>query len=320
MREIDRRVYLQKHKNESKLSLRKQCKLIKVSRSSFYYEPRPIDDQPLIDAIIKIWTEDHSKGYRMITHDLRTYYKFLVNSKRVRRLMLKLGIKGIIPKRNLSKNKKPLYKYPYLLKNLIINQANLVWSTDISYVKLSAGYMYLIAIIDVYSRCILGYEVSNTLDTEPCIRCLERCIAKYGAPVIMNTDQGVQYTSHEWINKLKEHNIQISMDGKGRWADNVWIERFWRTIKYCSIFMHGVETVKDLKAEVKKFVKYYNERRLHSSLNYRPPMSVYKQCRAANDGQFIQLCCSIAAHKIKKEKDRNKYEKRAKQQQMKYAA
>ncbi len=103
MREIDRRAYLQKHKNESKLSLRKQCKLIKVSRSSFYYEPRPIDDQPLIDAIIKIWTEDHSKGYRMITHDLRTYYKFLVNSKRVRRLMLKLGIKGIIPKRNFWK-------------------------------------------------------------------------------------------------------------------------------------------------------------------------------------------------------------------------
>lgn len=109
------------------------------------------------------------------------------------------------------------------------------------------------------------------------------------------------------------------MDGKGRWADNVWIERFWRTIKYCSIFMHGVETVKDLKAEVKKFVKYYNERRLHSSLKYRPPMSVYKQSNAANDGQFVQLCCSIAAHKIKKEKDRAKYAKQAKQQ-MKYAA
>ena len=110
------------------------------------------------------------------------------------------------------------------------------------------------------------------------------------------------------------------MDGKGRWADNVWIERFWRTIKYCSIFMHGVETVKDLKAEVKKFVKYYNERRLHSSLNYRPPTSVYTQSNATNDGQFVQLCCSIAAHKIKKEKARVKYEKRAKQNHTKYAA
>jgi putative transposase len=308
---------LQKHHTESQLSLRRQCELLGVSRSSFYYEPRSTNDQQLIDTILKIWTEDQSKGYRMITADLRTYYQYLVNGKRVRRIMHKLGIKGIIPKRNLSKNKKPLYRYPYLLENLVINQANMAWSIDISYLKLPSGYMYLIAIIDVYSRCILGYEISNTLDTEPNIRCLERCISKYGAPVIMNTDQGVQYTSHDWINKLKEHNILISMDGKGRWADNITIERFWRTIKYCSIFMQGVETVKDLKSEVKRFVKYYNERRLHSSLNYRPPMSVYQQSIAANDAQYFRLYCDIAAYKVQKEKDKLKYEKRITQ---KYAA
>lgn len=308
---------MQKHHTECQLSLRRQCKLIGVSRSSFYYEARPVENQHLIDAILKIWTEDQSKGYRMITAELRSYYKYLINGKRVRRIMRKLGIKGIIPKRNLSKNKKPLYRYPYLLKNMVINQANMAWSIDISYLKLPCGYMYLIAIIDIYSRCILGYEISNSLDTEPSIRCLERCILKYGAPVIINSDQGIQYTSHEWINKLKEYNIQISMDGKGRWADNIIIERFWRTIKYCSIFMYGIETIKDLKSEVRRFVKYYNESRLHSSLDYRPPMSVYKQCIAVNDARHIQPYCDIATYLRQKEKDKLKYEK---QNTQKYAA
>ena len=206
---------MQKYYTECSLSLRRQCELLSVSRSSFYYDHRQTDSQDLNDVILKIWNEDQSKGYRMITADLRTYYKYLVNGKRVRRIMHKLGIQGILPKRNLSKNKKPLYRYPYLLKNMIINQANMAWSIDISYLKLPSGYMYLIAIIDVYSRCILDYEITNTLDTEPNIDCLERCIAKYGTPVIMNTDQGVQYTSHEWINKLKEHNIRYQWTVKG---------------------------------------------------------------------------------------------------------
>lgn len=296
-----------KHRKESTLSIRQQCEILGVSRSSFYYEPEPPKDQHIVDAIYKIWDDDQSKGYRMITHDLRMYYKLQINDKRVRRIMRKLGIKGIIPKRNLSKNKKPLYKYPYLLKNLFINRANMAWSTDISYVKLPSGYMYLIAIIDIYSRSILGYEISNNLETDFCIRCLERCIAKYGTPVILNTDQGCQFTSHEWINKLKQHGIQISMDGKGRWVDNVIIERFWRTIKYCSIFMYGVESVKELRHEVGKFVKYYNEKRLHSSLGYQTPMSVYKQCMAINDHQYFVLYCDIEMYRIKREKERLKY-------------
>ena len=243
----------------------------------------------------------------MIVQDLLTYYKLSVNSKRVRRIMLKLGIKGIIPKRNLSKNKKPVYKYPYLLKNLMISRANMVWAIDITYLKLPSGYMYLIAIIDVYSRCILSYEISNGLETEPCVRCLERCIARYGPPAIMNSDQGCQFTSHEWSNTLKKHEIQISMDGKGRWADNVIIERFWRTIKYCSIFMFGLETVKELKSEVKRFVKYYNERRLHSALKYQAPMLVYQDSIAANDTGYVMLICDIKTHQLKLEQDKLKY-------------
>ena len=289
------------------MSIRQQCKILGVSRSSFYYEPEPSKDEQIIDIIYKIWTEDQSKGYRMITHDLRVYYNLHVNHKRVRRIMHKMGIKGIIPKRNLSKNKKPLYKYPYLLKNLLINRANMVWSTDISYLKLPSGYMYIIAIIDVYSRSILDYEISNNLEADFCIRCLERCIKKYGVPVILNTDQGVEFTSHNWINKLKDNGIQISMDGKGRWADNIIIERFWRTIKYCSIFMYGVESVKELKQEIKKFIVYYNSKRLHSALKYQTPMSVYEKCLAANDEHNFMLFCDIETYRKKQEKERLKY-------------
>lgn len=298
---------MQAHNAETELSIRQQCKILGINRSSLYYDPKPNDDEHLIDAIFKIWTDDQSKGYRMITQDLRFYNKIHVNEKRVRRIMRKIGIKGIIPKRNLSKNKNPVYKYPYLLKNLLINRANMVWSTDISYVRLPGGYMYLIAIIDIYSRSILGYEISNNLETDFCIRCLERCIAKYGTPVILNTDQGVQFTSHDWINKLEEHGIQISMDGKGRWMDNVFIERFWRTIKYCSIFMHGIESIKELKQEVNKFVKYYNERRLHSSLSYQTPMSVYQQCLAVNDSKYFVLYCDIELYRKKRGEQRLKY-------------
>jgi putative transposase len=280
---------LQLNHNACELSISKQCELLSMPRSSFYYESKAVDETDLCALIHQIWSDDQSKGYRMIAADLREYHDMRINTKRVRRIMSKLKIMGIIPKRNLSKNKKPQYKYPYLLKQLLVGRANLVWCTDITYLKLPSGYMYLIAIIDVYSRCILGYEISNNLEAEFCINCLERCIAKYGAPAILNTDQGVQFTSHAWINKLKEHNIHISMDGKGRWADNIWIERFWRTIKYCNIFMHGAETVGELKLLVHNFVQYYNERRLHSVHNYKTPMSIYKPSIMENQNNLFQF-------------------------------
>ena len=280
---------MQSNHQNNDLSLTKQCELLGVSRSSVYYESKVVDENNLSGLIHKIWSDDQSKGYRMITADLRMYHNQIINSKRVRRIMSKLKIMGIIPKRNLSKNKKPLYKYPYLLRRLMVGRANMVWCTDITYLKLPSGFMYLIAIIDVYSRAILSYEISNNLETEFCLSCLERAIAKYGAPAILNTDQGVQFTSHAWIIKLKEHKIYISMDGKGRWADNIWIERFWRTLKYCNIFMHGVETVAELKQLVRKFVKYYNEKRLHSVHNYQTPMNMYEMSIVNNKGQLFQF-------------------------------
>jgi len=298
---------LREHHLDSNISIRKQCEILNVSRSSFYYEAKPAKDQHIIDVIYKIWSEDQSKGYRMITHDLRVYYKLHVNHKMVSRIMRKIGIKGIIPKRNLSRNNKLLYKYPYIINNLCISRSNMVWATDISYVKLPTGYMYLIVIIDIYSRCILEYEISNNLGVDFCVRCLERCINKYGIPVILNTDQGVQFTSHEWVNMLNEYDIQISMDGKGRWADNIIVERFWRTIKYCSIFMNGVETIFELKHEVNKFINYYNNKRLHSALKYQAPMTVYKQLLSSNDRQDFILYCDIETYRKKMEKQRLKY-------------
>lgn len=307
---------------KDKLSVREKCKLLDVNRSSIYYTNRPKADRLIASKIAQIWSEDQSKGYRMITQDLREYHKMQINGKRVRRVMKSMKIKGITPKRNLSKNDKPTYKYPYLLKNLLVNRANMVWATDITYVKLPTGYMYIIAIIDVHSRCVLAEEISNDLTTEPCIRCLEKCIKQYGTPEILNSDQGVQFTSKDWIEKLQAYNIKISMDGKGRWADNIWIERFWKTIKYCSIFMYGVETVAELKARVTEFIKYYNERRLHSALGYKTPMSVYNHCIATNTNS-LALFCDINDHKIRLKLAKARRDKiilKQERQRIKYAA
>lgn len=177
------------------LSLRKRYSLLLLSRSTLYYKPIADKDTDLETMILDIWLEHNNKGWRTIQADLLAYNKRKVNHKRIRRIMKKLGISGILPKANTSKSEKAHYKYPYGLKNLPINKANMAWCSDITYIKLPQGFVYLVAIVDIYSRRILDYEISNTLETEFCIRCLERCINKYGNPVIFNTDQGVQYTS-----------------------------------------------------------------------------------------------------------------------------
>ncbi|MBP7847519.1 MAG: IS3 family transposase [Burkholderiales bacterium] len=278
---------------QNKLSLRVRCDLLNINRSGLYYKPVSSKDDDLCSKIWDIWLEHNNKGWRSIQADLAEYHDLVVNHKRVKRLMRKLGIHGILPKKNTSKSDKTHYKYPYLLKNMNIYRANQAWCSDISYVKLPQGHVYLVAIVDIYSRRILDYAISNTLEAEFCIRCLERCIQKYGAPVIFNTDQGVQYTSHEWINVLERNNIIISMDGKGRWADNVWIERVWRTIKYECIFMYGIENLLELKSELNKYISYYNTRRLHSSLGYKAPTFYYEASVSKHALDDIILYCEF---------------------------
>ncbi len=193
----------------------------------------------------------------------------------MQRIMGVLGIHGILPKRNLSKPGDLQYKYPYYLGGMNIHMPNQVWGTDLTYVKLPTGTMYVISLLDVFSRFIVGYVITNTLDTSGCIECLDQALTHHGTPQLLNSDQGCQYTSHAWENKLQQHDITISMDAKGRWADNIYVERFWRTLKYECIFALGIETVAQLHLEVEKYVNYYNTRRLHSALGYKTPASVY---------------------------------------------
>ena len=265
--------------------------MLSVNRSGLYYKEVADKNVDLKSLILDIWLERNNKGWRSIQADLKEYHGMTVNHKKVQRLMHELGIRGILPRKNTSKSDKASYKYPYGLKNLEICRANMAWCSDISYVKLPQGHVYLVAIVDIYSRMILDYEISNTLNAESCIRCLERCIKEYGAPAIFNTDQGVQYTSDAWIDILNQHEIQISMDGKGRWADNIWIERIWRTVKYECIYLLGIENLLELKVALKDYIAYYNNKRLHSSLGYKQPAKYYEFSMQENMGKEYLIYC-----------------------------
>lgn len=285
--------------NQCNISLRRRCILLSVSRGGLYYKPvKDNNNVDLCSLMLDIWLESNNKGWRTIQADLEEYHGINVNHKKLRRLMHKLNIRGILPKKNTSKSNSKHYKYPYLLKNMEMNQANIAWCSDITYIKLPQGHVYLVAIVDIYSRMILDYEISNTLDAEFCIRCLERCIKKYGVPAIFNTDQGVQYTCSDWINVLTQHGITISMDGKGRWADNIWIERIWRTIKYECIKLFGVESLTELKLVLRDYIVYYNSRRLHSSLGYKQPAKYYAASMQLNENKDYLIYCKIGKNTV----------------------
>jgi putative transposase len=200
---------------------------------------------------------------------------YLINRKRLKRLMEIVNWCTLYTKPNTSRATQTDYKYPYLLKGLSICRRNQVWQIDITYIPMAAGYMYLVAIIDVYSRYIVGWSVSNTMTAEWCAEVLEEAVYRHGIPEIVNTDQGSQFTSHVFIGMLQKHKITISMDGKGRAIDNIYIERFWRTIKYEDIYLKVYEDGRALDKGVEKFILFYNERRIHQSLSYQTPMSKY---------------------------------------------
>ena len=235
----------------------------------------------VMGKIADLWKDDPSRGARQILHYLiREGYR--ISRKKVRDLMKLLGIESMLTKLNLSKPNKAHKKYPYLLRGVKITHINQVWSTDITYIKLGKGYIYLTVIIDWYSRKILSWRLSNTLDNSFCIDALNEAISKYGRPEIFNTDQGTQYTASNFIKVLKDNDIKISMDGKGRAIDNIYIERFLRTVKYEHIFLWRFDSVNELKASLRHYFKRYNERRLHKSLDYRTPNEVYYKTRIAD--------------------------------------
>jgi len=269
------------------ISLNKQCKLLNVSKSSLYYKPsKPFStssDLKLLDAINKIYSDFPSYGYRRIHAQLQ-YDGYNVGKKFVKKAMKYMGIEALYPKPNTTISNKAHYKYEYLLKEfrnyagqVVVDMTNQVWSTDITYIKLEKGFVYLAAIIDWHSKKILSWKLSNTMDISLTTSVLKEALALYPKPEIFNTDQGSQYTSKAHTGILKRHDIKISMDGKGRATDNICIERFWRTIKYEEIYLNEYKNIKQLNRAIGKYMDLYNKRRLHSSIEYKTPNEVYYQ-------------------------------------------
>ena len=211
-------------------------------------------------------------GYRKVAIALK---HMEVTRKQVRRIMKKAGLRAIYPGKWLSIPSKMHKKYPYLLRDKDIWLPNQVWATDITYIKLAGGHVYLVAIIDLFSRKVLSWRLSNTLDTEFCISALEEAIMTYGVPAIFNTDQGCQFTSEAFTDKLEDYKIRISMDGKGRALDNVYIERLWRSLKYEEIYLNEYHSMEDLKIALKHYFNFYNTERFHQSLEYATPEEIY---------------------------------------------
>lgn len=259
------------------LSIRAQSELLSVDRSSFYYKPvgETEENLALMQTIDRLFTEDPTLGVLGMQDELSDQ-GLEYNPKRIRRLMRKMCLEPIYPKRNLSKLGKAKYVHPYLLRNLTIDRPNQVWAIDITYVPMKRGFMYLTAIIDVYSRFIVGWQISNSMEKETQTELLRAAVERFGKPEIVNSDQGSQYTSAHWVGTLNELGISISMDGKGRARDNAFIERFFGTLKRKHIYLHPAEDGLKLYQGVDKFIKKYNSRN-HRGIHRNKPINLYQK-------------------------------------------
>jgi putative transposase len=258
------------------MPITRQCRLLELSRSSVYYQAVPLPEATL--ALMRRIDEIHLKlpcyGSRRIRDQLqREGYK--VNRKKVRRLMHLMGISALYPKRRTSLPDRGHKIYPYLLRDMTIDRPNQVWSADICYIPMARGFLYLVAIMDWASRKVLSWRISNTMDTEFCVDALEEALSLHGTPEIFNTDQGAQFTSDAFTTVLKDAGVQISMDGKGRWVDNVFIERLWRSLKYEEVYLKAYETVAEAIRGIGDYFDLYNEERPHQALARLTPNEVY---------------------------------------------
>lgn len=257
------------------LSVRRQCELLGVNRSSLYYQAKPAN--AYTELLMQLIDEEYTRHPFYGTRRMRAYLKRLghdVNRKRLRRLYAKMGLEAIYAKPRLSLPNKEHKIFPYLLEGVNIDCVNHVWSTDITYIRLKQGFVYLMAIIDWYSRYVLDFEISTSLEANFCIEALARVLSK-GKCDIFNTDQGSQFTSTLFVNMLLSKKIQVSMDGKGRALDNVFVERLWRSVKYECVYLQEFETVAQAKNQLKNYFIFYNNERPHQSLNYKTPREIY---------------------------------------------
>jgi putative transposase len=258
------------------LSITKQCDLLEISRSSWYYEA--IGESELNMKLMRLIDEQFLEtpyyGARQMARYLRRQ-GYWVNRKRARRLMQKMGLMAIYQKPNTSKPHPEHEIFPYLLRGVDIQTPNQVWCSDVTYIPMQKGFLYLVAVMDWHSRKVLSWKLSNTLDAEFCVEALKESLAKYGKPVIFNTDQGSQFTSSSFTQALKDAEVKISMDSKGRWMDNITIERLWRSLKYECIYLHAFETGSEVRKGIDKWIRRYNEERPHSSLDDKTPDEAY---------------------------------------------
>ena len=273
------------------ISVQRQCDLVGLVRSMWYYEPvqEKAEDLRLMRLLDEKYLKTPFFGIRRMTEWLKTL-KERVNHKRVRRLLRKMGLMAIYPKPNLSKAAPGHKIYPYLLRGLAITRPNHVWSTDITYIRLTHGFIYLVAIIDWFSRYVLSWSVSVTLESNFCVEALDQAIRRHGKPDIFNSDQGSQFTCNDFTSRLIAENIQISMDGRGRALDNVFVERLWRSVKYEEVYLHDYETVPIAIEGLKKYFGFYNTERQHQSLEYQTPREVYEGQRVT--GGTRTLCAA----------------------------
>ena len=263
---------------DAALSLRHQCRLLKVNRSSLYYEAseESTEELSVMSQIDKLHLKYPFYGSRKISHVLRQSGA-IVNRKRVQRLMRKMGVESVAPKPNTSKPAPEHVKYPYLLRNLRIETVNRVWAADITYIPMAHGFGYLVAIIDWYSRRVLAWRLSNTMDSRFCVEALEEALERFGQPQIFNTDQGAQFTATAFTEVLLSRGILVSMDGRGRWMDNVFIERVWRSLKYEEVYLHAYSDLNEARRGIGVYFAFYNTERPHQSLGNQPPAIFYDQ-------------------------------------------
>jgi putative transposase len=258
------------------LSVVRQCELVSISRSGFYYQP--VGETPLnlelMWLIDRQFLETPWYGSRQMARHLRRE-GYPVGRKRVRRLMAKMGLEPIYQRPRTTVPHPEHQVYPYLLRELVIDRPNQVWCADITYIPMQRGFLYLVAVMDWATRKVLSWRVSNTMEADFCIEALEEALERFGRPEIFNTDQGSQFTSPQFTGVLREAGVRISMDGRGRWMDNVFIERLWRSLKYECIYIHAFETGSALRAGLREWIGYYNARRPHSTLAGRTPDEAY---------------------------------------------
>ena len=254
----------------------RQCELLGLCRSSLYYQPKPVSqaDLKLMRRIDELHLKHPFLGARRLARMLQRE-GFDVGRRHVGTLMQLMGVEAIYRKKRTSIPDQGHKIYPFLLGNVTIERPNQAWASDITYLPMAKGFAYLVAILDLYSRKVLSFRVSNAMSTDFCVEALEEALTRYGAPEIFNTDQGSQFTADDFTQPLQAKGVRVSMDGKGRWIDNVFVERLWRSVKYEDIYLHAYETPREVKAALASYFSFYNARRPHQSLDYRTPDEMY---------------------------------------------